>query len=358
MLRSPQNADGDYDREMVNSALAVLHDKVGIEGRIVPAPSAHGPSPYPDGCLELQVQGSPRRYLFEYKRHLDRKEAARAVQRGLQSHQRPGLLITPHLSKQLAEYCREIDLQFIDASGNAYLRDANLFIYIAGQKRDEGNPSAKPLRSLGAAALRVHFVLLVKPSTITLPYRDIAEQAGVSLGAVSGVMDDLKSRGLLFDPGPRERRRLAQPERLFQEWVVAYPVVLRPKLRPTRFSSPDPHWWQQHTALPQGAMWGGEVAAQILTDYLKPASQTLYVGPTQIHEVVRDLVVKHRWRADPAGQIEVLEKFWTFEPDPVQAQIVPPILIYADLLGSLDSRNMETAKLIKDQYIDNPPSPA
>ena len=32
--------------------------------------------------------------------------------------------------------------------------------------------------------------------------------------------------------------------------------------------------------------------------------------------------------------------------------LVPPILVYADLVATLDPRNLEAAKLIREQYID------
>lgn len=55
----------------------------------------------------------------------------------------------------------------------------------------------------------------------------------------------------------------------------------------------------------------------------------------------------------PEGDIEVLNTFWHLPPDAEEPDLVPPILIYADLLTTLDPRNIETAKMIRDKYIND-----
>ena len=44
--------------------------------------------------------------------------------------------------------------------------------------------------------------------------------------------------------------------------------------------------------------------------------------------------------------------FWEFEYPWKNRNIVPPILIYADLLATGDTRNIETADIIYEQEID------
>jgi hypothetical protein len=57
-------------------------------------------------------------------------------------------------------------------------------------------------------------------------------------------------------------------------------------------------------------------------------------------------------RADPEGELEVLDAFWGLPADPAYPDLVPSILIYADLVASVDPRNLEAAKLVKEQFID------
>ena len=51
------------------------------------------------------------------------------------------------------------------------------------------------------------------------------------------------------------------------------------------------------------------------------------------------------------GDIEVLDMFWRQEDKDWTKPIVPPLLIYADLMGSRIGRNLETAKLIRENEL-------
>jgi hypothetical protein len=64
------------------------------------------------------------------------------------------------------------------------------------------------------------------------------------------------------------------------------------------------------------------------------------------------LVAALRLRANPAGNVEVLDAFWNFESDPQFPDVVPPVLAYADLLATRDGRNIETANMIYEQRIE------
>ena len=62
-------------------------------------------------------------------------------------------------------------------------------------------------------------------------------------------------------------------------------------------------------------------------------------------------MAENRLRPDAEGDIEILDAFWGFDNEQPMAQTVPPLLAYADLIATLDPRNLEVAKLIHDQYL-------
>jgi hypothetical protein len=97
---------------------------------------------------------------------------------------------------------------------------------------------------------------------------------------------------------------------------------------------------QQTDLLHQNADWGGEPAAEKLTRYLKPAQFTIYA-----REPIAKLIAAGRMRADPNGTVEVLDAFRNFEPDKELPDVVPPILVYADLLATHDGRDVEAARI-------------
>jgi hypothetical protein len=97
----------------------------------------------------------------------------------------------------------------------------------------------------------------------------------------------------------------------------------------------------------QHGYWGGEVDGQRLTGYLKPALFALYLDGEE-----KALLTQARMRLDPNGNAEVLEAFWNLPADEKYADVVPPLLAYADLMATQDGRNLETARLIYEQYLE------
>jgi hypothetical protein len=175
-------------------------------------------------------------------------------------------------------------------------------------------------------------------------YREIAAQASVALGTVSPVMKDLESRGFLRVQAGRDRQIL-DSERLAEEWVLHYPVTLRPKLNARRFRA-EPERLRDLKVGSQGALWGGEFAAEKLTQYLKTEFFTIYA-----REPIARLVASGRMRAETDGNLDILDQFWNFPPDSNVPELVPPLLVYADLVATHDGRNAETARMIYEQRI-------
>lgn len=341
------------DESLPEEALHALEEKTGFAGRLIGTHQIVAPDYEADAIIEFTIDGRPHRYIAECKSHADRKSLISHVKTQLANLPEPNLLIAPYVSQEIAEYCRETNLQFMDTHGNAYLNAPGMYIYIKGEKKPAGKTTTHRSRgTANPAALRIAFVLLCQPDMAQASYREIAQSAGVSLGAVSGAFDDLKKRGLMLDAGRTRQRKLLEPKRLVDEWVTNYPFVLHPKLHPRLFSAPDPDWWRSVTPDTLGAVWGGEVAAERLTNYLKPATQTLYVAPNAMASCLKHLVSTYRLRPDPHGQIEILEKFWDLPKDPQSPDIAPAILVYADLMMTLEPRNSEAARMIWETRIE------
>ncbi|WP_306395304.1 type IV toxin-antitoxin system AbiEi family antitoxin [Telluria beijingensis] len=338
------------DELLIREALEALREKTAIEGKL--AGSGTRPASRTDVLVDLIHENRSTRYRVECAHPIDRKAQLDKIRRGIRSTDVPGLLIAPHISRELAEHCRDIGLQFIDTNGNAYLQTPDFFILVTGEKDTRAPRSSKAPKGLtNAAALRVVFALLAQPGHVNATYKDLAAHAGVSLGTAHNVLDDLERRGYLINKGNAARRKLLEPERLMHEWVINYPTALRAKLKGRRFSAPAPGWWDAVDLSDLDVAWGSEVAAMKMTGYLKPVTQTLYVEPDEMDSVVKTLVKQHRIRPDPKGHIEILEKFWHWTPE-TPSHTAPPLLVYSELLALLDPRTEETAHMIKETYID------
>lgn len=336
MMREPLEANGILERAIVAFETATgLH----AEARAVPEGLGRAYA-----LLDIFVEGHTVRFATEIKT-IDRFQALGTIKAREGAAPHPPLLVAPYITETTAERCRELHLPFIDEAGNAYLEAPGLFVYVTGKRRPLQARPVTAFRAFTTAGLRIVFALLHQPDLIVAPYREIAKVAKVALGTVGDVLADLEARGHLAPekPGPR---RLLDPDRLKDEWVIHYPIKLRPKLNARRFTGTIPDWWRDLDIRPHHAYWGGEVAAEKLTGYLKPARVTLYVEGKPDH-----LILANRLRPDVNGDIEILEAFWTTEGICQPDDIAPPLVVYADLMATTDPRNIETAKLIRDQYL-------
>lgn len=341
----------ERERKLLDEALAALARTTGLRAATVTRePKVRkGKGTNPDAVIDIRGAGKRQRFIAELKT-VDRAVTLATVKHQLERYGKQALLVTPYLTAELANHCRDrLDLQFIDAAGNAYLRAPGLFVFVKGEKPQGPAATAIGVRGGGTAtALRVVFALLCKPELLNAPYRHIVEAAGVALGAVGWVFFDLAGRGLIAGGQRKRNRRFLYPKRLLDEWVTNFPVKLRPRLGARTFRAADPHWWRTVQPRRYGAVWGGEVAGDRLTGNREPGRFTLYVDgdPTR-------LILDYKFRADPHGDIEILDRFWNFQPNlpPQVPDIAPPILVYADLMATLDPRNHETAKLIYKQYL-------
>ena len=257
-----------------------------------------------------------------------------------------GLLIADYINPIMAERLKAMDIWFLDAVGNTYINAKPVFIYIKGNKVAE-KTTAKPLqRAFRPSGLKLTYALLCNPELVNQPYRDIAQTAEVALGTVGWVIRDLVEIGHIVDMGERGRR-LKNRKKLLERWLIAYPEQLRPKLETGRYRALDPDWWQTADLHNLQAYWGGEIAADRLTHYLKPEIITIYV----MEKWARKLKLTNKLRKDPNGNIEILNTFWDVENELNRTDTVNPILIYADLMASGDPRNIETAQIIYEQEL-------
>lgn len=346
----------DREQNILDRALKALERTTGVHGQVIERAPHNGQGDRADAVVEIEANGQRYPYVAEIKR-VDRFAILTGVrdQYAHYGQTHPLLLVAPRITTEAAEKCRGLDLQFIDASGNAYLRGPGFYVLVKGQHPIEAEDllliGQEGKRAGTATHLRVVFALLCKPEFLNVPYRDIAQVAGVALGTIGGVFNDLTERGFTTRGKHKGDRVMLERQKLIDEWITTYPIKLRPKLNPRRFKAPEPDWWKALDVTQYGAQWGAEVAAENLTGYLRPNTVTIYLQKKKGRQNLTRLVAENRLRPDTEGDIEILDAFWDFDGEQPMTQTVPPLLAYADLIATLDPRNRETAKLIHDQYL-------
>lgn len=328
-----------HDESFANAAFSGLQRRTGLRTSVSASDAknekTHVSIETEDGCA-LQLR-------YEIKATVDRRDQLLNFKAKY-----PGvMLVTQALSGAMAEQCRELDIPFIDDSGNCYVRKPGLFIFISGAK-DAINIKRASVRGLTPAALRVVFAVLNRPAMLQDTVRSIADTASISHGAAGSALQMLEEIGFVISK-KSGGRVLAMPERWLDAWTEGYLGRIRPKLEQYRMSSQFPLAEALHmlgTTMREVAL-GGEAAADYLGMGLKPGSLTLYIDFSD-PGVLAGLANQLRLRRDPAGRIELVSMFWNTREFPGHPTVPNP-LIYADLVGTGDSRTMEIAGRLKEE---------
>lgn len=278
---------------------------------------------------------------------IDRPERLAAVA-GTARLRRAGqhLIVTSYLSPALVEACRTLEINAIDQSGNAYLRARKNLVMISGRPRDTGSRQIRP-SVWTRRSMQVILALLVNPDLLKQGRRHLADFANVSTGTAQITMQSMLQRKDLIQRSDGSLV-FASYSRLLDEWTTLYPSLLRHSLQLGRFRAAEPNWWIGLE--PDSGDWkfGGESAAALVTQYLKPEVITLYSEKG----VPKELLTRARLRPDPNGNVELLTTPVKLDMIPgLPDNVVHPVLIYADLVASGDARNLQTAMMIRDAYI-------
>lgn len=251
----------------------------------------------------------------------------------------PVLLITKYIPSIIAKYFVEEGINYIDAAGNCNIQHNNILLIVEG-KKIERLPKTNQPRAFQEAGIKLIYCLLVNPDNINKSFRELSELSQISLGSVSTIVQELVESKFLLKT--KNKKVLKNKIELLKRWVIAYNDVLRPKLFIKRMNFMNKSEYSNWSSLdlssaPEKTFWGGECAASIMTQNLTPANFTIYTDTTW-----QFLGKSLKLVPDDNGKVEILRLFYNIE----KGNTVSPLLTYADLMGSGDSRNIETAEII------------
>lgn len=322
------------EKAIVEAAVSALN-ALGVAARAKPSANA-------DALVTIRHAGRTIQYVAEVKRRLS-PALVGSIALQLAGPRGKRLLLTDYVTPPIAEALRQAGVQFADTAGNSYLKNEGLFVLVTGRPRTVDAPPSPTLRLFRPSGLRVLFVLISAPQMASSSHRVIADSAGVSLGSVTPVLEGLRELGFLADLNGT--RRLVDRARLIDQWTEGYARGLQPKLETGRFRTDD-DWWQRADVTTYGAQWGGETAAALLQRHIRPQHAIVYAD-----EVPARMLNQYRLKPDPEGNVVFRRRFWNAVPSP-RVDLVPSLLIYADLVASGDARSLAAAKEIREQYLD------
>ena len=309
-----------------------------------------------DGHLTITNRQQKYTWGVELKNRLTRQILTKLTTGITMLQDEKALIIAPYINENIAELCREMQVDYLDLAGNAHLNNPPIYIDIRGRKPPPEHQIQLTRQLTGKAfqpkGMKLVMMLLLKPELVNQPMRVLAEQAEIALGTVKQVSDDLKQLTFIIDKG-KKGGVLNEQDLLLTRWLDAYPHNMEAKLKQTLYVAQDLAEIRNAPLEPYGALWGGEVAADAYTHYLKPKTYQIYAD-TEAHKT---LLKKFRLRRLHANETDVTP-IRVVEP-PVAIEKIKgklpgyatPLLVYAELLNSDDPRNLETAKRIYNDYL-------
>lgn len=259
------------------------------------------------------------------------------------NNQEPFMLVASYVNPFLYEDLRRHNINVADTAGNCQIRytnGANVMLQLShtGEKEPVSIKKSYPL--FQEAGLKVIFLLLQNPDNVSKTYREIKELSDVSLGTVKNIIDELIARKYILIS--KRKRVLKERRQLLDLWAENYNRILKPKLFVARLAFRSQQYrerWQE-ISLPEGMYWSGEAASYILNGYLLPQSFELFT------DIPISMMMKTGAVRTADGEILVYRKFW-------KGDTLPYILIYADLVGSENSRCIEAAQKLLDNELSD-----
>lgn len=295
--------------------------------------------------VEINLYAHDR--MLKYKAETRQEVRARHLTQILEQAKmrNPMMLVAGKIYPDVKDALRENKIPYLEANGNISIQDGDLFIWV-----DSNKPvvlsKGKSNRAFTKTGLKVVFHFLLNERFLNIPYREIAELSGTSLGNVTNVMNSLKEMGYVTDKGNGELK-LANKRQLLDRWMTAYEHVLKPVMEIGTFrfiNDHDRETWRRVPLENKKSLWGAEAGAHLLTGQLRPHNLVIYTNENR-----NEFLSHYRLIRDPNGYIKVYQKFWNY--DDYRSNVAPPILIYTDLMNSGDMKSMEAAARVYDELL-------
>ncbi|MDR0940054.1 MAG: hypothetical protein LBN29_12040 [Mediterranea sp.] len=325
--------------EILNKALGTLKEKFACPDAMVQSEADRGAFDVVVGIMGVDfactIIGLLNNVTFNWTLN-----AIHAMQEG---ETRPVLLVTKYINPAIMEQAILNNLNVLDCAGNChirYMKGGQMIFQLSNKGEKNVFTKERTQPAFQDAGIKVIFYLLQDDTHVNKPYRVIQENTGVSLGTVKNVIEELVAQRyvLISERG----RFLKNKKKLLDQWVMSFNQVLKPKLWMGEMTFRDIEHkkkWAE-IALPIGMCWGGESGASLLDGYLEPGSFDVYTSIPTANLLKTGYVMP-----DDGGEIRIYQRFWTWD---AESNIAPILLIYADLMGSGESRSLEAAQRIAE----------
>lgn len=332
--------DNAMEQIIVYNAIEVLENTTPVKAEWIPEKTVkdHG-----DGTLLVKTR--KKKYIFT----LELKKDLRNIhlpQLGVLKEKHDNLMVIAEvIYPNIREQLQKRQINYLDTTGNIFIQQNELMLLLNGRKADK--PAKKATgRAFNKAGLKFIYYMLTEIDFLQKTYREMAEICETALGNINYIIKDLQKQGYLKKQ-KKKAYQLNNREVLIKTWIENYEKKLKATclLGIFRFQQPERIKGLKTININYNkTQWGGEPAADILTNYLQPATLTLYTDEKRI-----DLIKNLRLIPDADGNVRIYTKFW--KTTDLEKETVQPIVMYADLVNIGDPRTDELANMIYDEYL-------
>ncbi|MGB0976940.1 MAG: type IV toxin-antitoxin system AbiEi family antitoxin [Prolixibacteraceae bacterium] len=291
----------------------------------------------PDGILRIVINEKEYYYNIEVKKELRQYQLTQIIEK--RKRVKNLILIAETIYPKVKAQLMELEIAYLETNGNIFLQNKDCF-YLIDTNKKVPLRKEKANRAFTKTGLKIVFHLLNNPELVNRKQREIADVAGVALGNIPQVLNGLKETGYLLTL-KKGIYVWEKKEELINRWVNAYATELRPRLVVGTYTIKED--WKKIDLDTNITVWGGEPAAEILTNYLRPEKFLLHTKERNL-----DLIKKYKLIPKEKGELEVLDMFWD---NTTNRKTAPPLIVYAELIITGGKRNTETALLIYNEYI-------
>ncbi|MCD4736517.1 MAG: type IV toxin-antitoxin system AbiEi family antitoxin [Bacteroidales bacterium] len=325
-------------RDIIHTAIDNLEKTAGFHATWKDA--VRGPF---DGTLTINIRGIKHKFDTEIRKELRYYQIGDILDKPETGN--PLIIVAAKIFPKIKEYLRENNVAYLEANGNMYIRKEDAIVWLDGNKPIKQTKD-KINRAFTKTGIKTVFHFLLYEDLINYTHREIANTVEIGLGNINYILNGLKELGFLVKLNVNEYK-LTDKKKLLEKWMEAYREKLQPDLKIGTFrflKEEDFVNWRNIPLQNMKTWWGGEPAGDMLTNHLRPEELTLYTLETR-----QELMKHYRLVPDETGNIKVYNKFWNI--DNVNLDIVPPLLIYTDLINKNDKRCTEIAEIIYDEHI-------
>jgi hypothetical protein len=272
----------------------------------------------------------------------------------LEGSGRRALVCTDYISPPLAKRLRDLGVWYVDAAGNAYMREGAAFYVYANERRPTTTRPAPRGQTYSAAGARALYFLVRHGPKVRATYRDIQATTAVSLDKISKVFGELEARRVIAVRG-RGRYEVLAPDRLLDLWVDGFADRLAPELEIARCRAAEGDdlagLLRREAPFLETVTVAGEIAADLVTGHLRATAARLYLAPKDEARTRRTL----RLAPSEGGPIILCRAFAADLPDEAITRdglrLAHAALLYAELMAADDPRLGDVALRLRKERL-------